>query len=159
MARRNPMNQRYKKDAQVGATRKSAASAKPKRSASDVSSSSSSSSSAKKGSSSARTGAIKLPPEIKKLQNIVFICLGVAVLLSLLYLWQGKSLGTFGSIVIGVSYGLLFTALYIDFTKVRPVVKLLRAGGQLPQKPGKPQAEGKSESGTKAESDTKGKDA
>ena len=153
MARRNPMNQRYKKDTQVGATRKSAASAKPKRSASEVSSSSGSSSSAKKGSSSARTGPIKLPPDIKKLQNVVFICLGVAVLLSLLYLWQFKQGGPVGSVIIGASYALLFTALYIDFTKVRPVVKLLRSGGELPKKPEKTESVSKSESGTK------GKDA
>ena len=130
MARRSPMNQRYKKDAQVGTTRKSAASAKPKRAASSGTASSSSSSSAKKGAS-ARTGPVKLPPDIKKLQNFVFACLGVAVLLSVLYLWQGKAMGSYGSLLIGVSYALLFGALYIDFTKVRPVIKALQRGEKV----------------------------
>ena len=135
MARRSPMNPRYKKDAQVGVTRKSAASAKPKRASS---SGSSSSGSAKKSGSGTRTGAIQLPPETKKLQKYVFIMLGVAVLISAFYLlaenrgWLGGVPPIVGSILIGVSYALLFAAVYIDLTKVRPVTKALRSGQPLP---------------------------
>jgi len=145
MARRSPMNPRYKKDAQVGTTRKSAASAKPKKAASS-SSSSSGSSSSKKASTAARTGPIVLPPEIKKLQRYVFGMLGVAVLLSIAYLvWFNKNPGTIGSILIGLSYALLFGALYLDFTKIRPVTKAIRRG-ELP-------------GGDSGKTDTKGKDA
>ena len=160
MAKRSPMNKRYQKDTQVGSTRKSAAAAKPKRSAGSESSSSSSSksSSAKRGTSAGRGGRIELPAEIKKLQKLTFGLLGGAVLLSLLYLWQGKAMGVAGSVVLGVAYALMFTALYIDFTKVRPVIKALQRGDKVVSSPGpksakadKPDAAGKTEQAAKTE--------
>ena len=131
MAKRNPMNKRYQKDTQVGSTRKSAAAAKPKRSAGSESSSSSKKSSSAKRTSAAGRGRIELPPDIKKLQKFTFGLLGGAVLLSLLYLWQGKTMGVAGSVVLGIAYALMFTALYIDFTKVRPVIKALQRGEKV----------------------------
>ena len=151
MARRNPMNQRYKKESQVGSTRRSAASAKPKRTASSGASSDSSKSGSK--STPSRTGRIQLPPETKKLQMIVFICLGVAVAISVLYLllFNDKQAGPIGAVMLAVSYGLLFVALYLDFTKVRPVMRALRRGEQPPTKPTKPEPTTKAETTTKGE--------
>ena len=190
MARRSPMNPRYQKDAQVGTTRKSAASAKPKRTASSGSSSSKSSGSARRGTGTS-TGRIELPPETKKLQRTVFILLGIAVVLSAFYLlaenrgWLGSLPPIVGSITIGVSYALLFTAIYIDLTKVRPVTRALRSGQPLPTKAStsssaagnsgskgtwtdwipmlggrtKTKASAGTDSTTQAESDNEGKDA
>ena len=132
MAKRNPMNRRYQKDTQVGSTRKSAAAAKPKRSSGEGSSSSSSKSSSAKSSSSKSSlsrARVELPPDLKRLQKIGFGLLGGAVVLSVLYLWQGKQLGVAGSVMLGVAYALMFTALYIDFMKVRPWIKAHQPGG------------------------------
>ncbi len=120
------MNERYKKDAKIGSTRKSAAAARPKRSgASGTSSSSTKKSGTSRGS---RYEPVVLPPEIKRLQKISFALLGVAVVISVLYLWQSKALGGAGTIMLGVAYGCMFTALYIDFGKVRPAIKAAKSG-------------------------------
>jgi hypothetical protein len=127
VARRSPTNKRYQKDTKVGSTRRSASSAKPKKSNAGPAASSSS---AKKSStsSSSRYQAIVLPPEIKRLQKISFALLGVAVAISILYLWKGKVWGANGSIVLGLAYACMFGALYLDFAKIRPVQKAIRAG-------------------------------
>ncbi len=79
MARRNPQNERYRKDAKVGATRRSAASAKPKRELGDTSSSSKPV--AKKGAS--KSGPRYLPnpdtPEFRRWNIINYSMLGVAL--------------------------------------------------------------------------------
>ena len=153
MAKRNPMNKRYQKDAQIGSTRKSAAAAKPKRSAGAGSSSSRSrrASSSKRPSTTSRR-RVELPPELKKLQKISFGLLGGAVLLSLLYLWKGQQAGVLGSVMLGVAYALMFTAIFIDFGKIRPWIKAKQAGvakAAAPVKDAKPEKVAKGEKGEK----------
>ncbi len=132
MARRSPLNKRYQKDSKVGSTRKSAAAAKPKRSNASGSSSSSSSSSSKTRSSSSRrlTPKVQLSPEVKRLQKFSFGMLGVAVVLSVIYLWKFRTPSTVGYIIIGLAYALMFGALFIDFAKVRPAIKAAQGGGK-----------------------------
>lgn len=139
MARRSPLNQRYQKDAKLGSTRKSAAAAKPKRSSEGGGATTKTSGKAK-GGSAGRGGAarrIELPPEIKSLQKFTFVLLGVAVALSALYLWQGKNWGTWGGIVLGAAYVMMFTALYFDFARIRPAIKAARgqSSGDRGKKP------------------------
>ena len=55
----------------------------------------------------------------------------MAIAISLLYLWKGKAWGTDGGIMLGFAYACMFTALYIDFAKIRPYQKAVRKG-QLP---------------------------
>jgi hypothetical protein len=132
MARRSPLNRRYQKDTKVGSTRKSAAAAKPKRSSGE--SPSSGTQKSKGRSSSARPSSrIQLPPEIKKLQRISFGMLGVAVALSILYLLKFRTPSTAGYVIIGVAYALMFVALFIDFTRVRPTIKAIQKGKAPPQ--------------------------
>ena len=130
MARRSPLNKRYQKDTKVGSTRKSAAAAKPKRSNASGSSSSSSSSRSKTRSSSSRrpTPKVQLSPQVKRLQKFSFGMLGVAVVLSVIYLWKFRTPSTTGYIIIGLAYALMFGALFIDFTKVRPAMKAAQRG-------------------------------
>jgi len=119
------MNRRYQKDVKVGSTRKSAAAAKPKRSSSSGSSSKRTSSSKSRSSYQ----PVQLPPEIKKLQRTSFAMLGGAVAISVLYLWKGKEWGTYGALMLGFAYALMFAALLIDFTRVRPAIKQARGQG------------------------------
>lgn len=129
MARRSPLNKRYQKDTKVGSTRKSAAAAKPKRSNASGSSSSSSSRSKTRSSSSRRlTPKVQLSPEVKRLQKFSFGMLGVAVVLSVIYLWKFRTPSTVGYIIIGLAYALMFGALFIDFAKVRPAIKAAQRG-------------------------------
>ena len=161
MARRSPLNKRYQKDAKVGSTRKSAAAAKPKRSNASGSSGSSSSRS-RSGSSSSRrpTARVQLPPEIKRLQKFSFGMLGAAVVLSAIYLWKGRAMGTYGAIMIGLAYALMFGALYIDFARVRPALKAAQRGEAPPAarraQPSKEAADRKRGAGsaTKGDSDS-----
>jgi hypothetical protein len=152
MAKRSPMNKRYQKDTQVGSTRKSAAAAKPKRSAGDGSSGSTKKSSSAKRTSASSRGRVELPPELKRLQKISFGMLGGAVVLSLLYLWKGPQLGIAGSVVLGVAYALMFSALYIDFAKIRPYMKAMQQRGSGPKstKPDKSQTQDKPAKAAKA---------
>lgn len=129
MARRSPLNKRYQKDTKVGSTRKSAAAAKPKRSNASGSSSSSSSRSKTRSSSARRlTPKVQLSPEVKRLQKFSFGMLGLAVVLSVIYLLRGRAMGTYGYIIIGLAYALMFGALFIDFAKVRPALKAAQRG-------------------------------
>lgn len=129
MARRSPLNKRYQKDTKVGSTRKSAAAAKPKRSNASGSSSSSSSRSKTRSNSSRRlTPKVQLSPEVKRLQKFSFGMLGVAVVLSVIYLWKFRTPTTVGYIIIGLAYALMFGALFIDFAKVRPAIKAAQRG-------------------------------
>ncbi len=153
MARRSPLNKRYQKDVKLGSTRKSAAAAKPKRSNAAPGSSSPAKKSTR--SSGSRYQAVELPPDVKRLQKISFALLGVAVVISVLYLWQNKALGSAGSILLGIAYACMFTALYIDFAKVRPVLKAIRKGEAPPSKTNEPAAKKKPEK-SKADNEDSG---
>ena len=74
----------------------------------------------------------QLPPDLKKLQKISFGLLGGAVVLSVGYLWRGKDWGVYGSAMLGVAYALMFTALYLDFARIRPALKAIREGRPVP---------------------------
>jgi hypothetical protein len=159
MAKRSPMNRRYQKDTQVGSTRKSAAAAKPKRSSGEGSSGSTKKSSSAKRTSASSRGRVELPPELKQLQKISFGMLGGAVVLSLLYLWKGQQIGIAGSVILGVAYALMFSALYIDFVKIRPYIKAMQQGRDVssgakstkPEKSQKPDKPAKVEKPAKTE--------
>lgn len=124
MARRSAGNQRYRKDASLGSTRRSAASAKPKREigAAPV-----------KGGSSAGKGksdkgkvdwrAVEpQTPQFKLLRRIWFVLLGVAIFTSLGgYLLRKEE--TLATISLVIAYTTLFGAFGIDLLKIRPMRK------------------------------------
>ncbi len=118
MARRSPMNERYQKNtAPAGKTRKSAASAKPKRNsdAAPVSKSS-----AKKQ----RTSAFLPNPDTdefrlwRKIWWAMLISSAVFTFGSIaLQRWTEQK--TLGMVMLGVGYALIFGALAIDWFKIR----------------------------------------
>lgn len=124
MGRRNPMNERYGKyTSPSGKTRKSAASAKPKRAKGSTASSSSKKSSS---SSSRRKAALVLHPDTpayKRMRRVWWSFLGGAVVLSTVawWLWQEPARRAIGNWVLGAGYALIFAAMYIDWMKLRPM--------------------------------------
>lgn len=149
MARRNPMNPRYAKHtAPAGTTRKSAAAAKPKRSAGDAPVS-------KKGSSSgkpARSTMLHPPtPEYKKLRRVWWALLGGAMAFSTLswWLWQNETLRTYGNYVLVAAYACLAFAIWLDFARLRPLRLKYNASGGKAAKAEKP-AKAAADAGTPA---------
>ena len=131
MARRSPMNERYQKTtAPGGKTRRSAASAKPKRDLAGESSSKSSSS--KKSPGSSKQSFTINPPteEFRRWRRVWWILLLSSLVFTLgsvaIQYWLAPA-GTDGSdpwtvagrIMLGLGYGGIFAALYIDWTKLR----------------------------------------
>ena len=129
MARRSPQNDRYKKDANIGSTRKSAASAKPKHQQAD---------SGKSGTPAKSTTAkpkfkpkakastrILLPnpdtAEFKRWNMINYGLLGVALLFALVVLAVGPQLQRtpFYYILWGGWGAALAGSMYIQFAKIR----------------------------------------
>jgi uncharacterized membrane protein YcjF (UPF0283 family) len=122
VARRSPQNDRYKKDANVGSTRKSAASAKPKRPQAE---SGTSGTPAKSDKAKAKPARIMLPnpdtAEFKRWNMINYALLGVALLFALVVLAVGPQLqktpwyyvlwGGWGAALAG--------SMYIQFSKLR----------------------------------------
>lgn len=130
MARRSQQNPRYMKDNLKGKTRKSAASAKPKRSAGDRGAADSSSSKKSSSTSSTRPSGWRgffapLPtpetPEFKRWRRIWggFFVAGVAFT-ALSFFQQGERIQTW---LLVAAYTCLFSAIYIDFVKVRRMRK------------------------------------
>jgi hypothetical protein len=118
MARRNPANPRYQKDQAVGKTRRSSASAKPKRAAGDTAAQS-----AKPKKKERPSLLAPLPPDpaYRKWRKIWLALLGAAIVFSALAWWQQAT--TLGNIILGLAYGCIFAAFYIDFTKLRAMRK------------------------------------
>lgn len=138
MARRNPMNPRYAKHtAPSGTTRKSAAAAKPKRSAGE-------SPVSKKGSSSskpARSTMLHPPtPEYKKLRRVWWGLLVGAMAFSTLswWLWQDETWRAYGNYVLVAAYACLAFAIWLDFARLRPLRLKYNATGGKPDKAEKP---------------------
>jgi len=137
MARRNPQNARYRKDAQVGSTRRSASSAKPKREAGQAGASGG------KGGSSAKSSA-RVPfepdtPEFKRWRKIWLGLLVGAIVFSV-GAWYTKETPV-GTVLLVMAYTVLFGGLYVDFAKIRRMRKEWRAqmsGGGKPEKSEKP---------------------
>ncbi len=113
MARRSAQNPRYRKDAQVGSTRKSAASAKPKREAGVV------------ASPSKKSGAKKPvrlvdpdTPEFKRWRKI-WLGLLVAAIVFSLGAYALREARTVNTLSLAFAYSCLFSAFYVDLTKIR----------------------------------------
>ena len=116
MGRRAPDNPRYQRGAEVGKTRRSAASAKPKRGKSAAS---------KQAAKTTRRGRMLAPvptsPEYRRLRKVWGAALLGAIVFSLVAWWQQ---GTwFGTVVLVLAYACIFTAFYLDFMKLRPMRK------------------------------------
>lgn len=117
MARRNPANPRYQKGAEVGKTRRSAASAKPKRGVGDTASTSSS----KKKERPKLLAPVPDDPGYKRWRRIWGGLLIAALGFSAFAWWQQAT--TIGNFALALAYGCIFTAFYIDFTKLRRIRK------------------------------------
>lgn len=120
MARRNPLNERYQKNtAPAGKTRKSAASLKPTREAK----SSSANSSAKK-SQPTRSNVFHPPtPEYKKLRRVWWGLIGASIALSTGAWWMWKYIDDqrIGTGVLVAGYACIAVAIWIDWSKLRPL--------------------------------------
>jgi hypothetical protein len=138
MARRSAMNNRYQKGTTPkGATKKSAASAKPKRSTDDSGPGGKSRKDYKKKSSKKSSFLREMPDtaEYKKLRKVWWYCLGAAFVFLIASLLLGaaavqEALGidvdTANSIAMALTWiALLAVAMswYFDFKKIRPLVK------------------------------------
>jgi len=122
MARRSAQNQRYQKDAKIGSTRKSAASAKPKRSAGEVSTpSKSSTSSSKKKTTSAMINPDT--PEFKMWRRIWLGLLVGAMLLSLASFAFREDYVQATQVALILAYAAIFGAFFIDLTIIRKMRK------------------------------------
>ncbi|MDO5044163.1 MAG: hypothetical protein Q4E22_02545 [Coriobacteriia bacterium] len=152
MTQRNPLNERYNSDKPKGQTRKSAASAKPKRKAADtvyISDSKKASGGKKKELTklekkeqnklrnerenkifAAATALTRKQPGYRRYKMIWWIILAFAILATIAsWLFQLKQTN-FGQAPMVVSlvlaYGAIIVALILDFRKVRPVRKEMR---------------------------------
>ncbi|GAB4277670.1 MAG: hypothetical protein Kow0056_09350 [Coriobacteriia bacterium] len=116
MATRSPHNPRYQKDAKVGKTRKSAASAKPKRRAGERA--------AKEEPKKKRSLEVISTPEIKELRRrwwfFMFVALAAALVLLVPAVQNSQILR---SITFGVWTASFATAVYIEWFKIRKLRK------------------------------------
>lgn len=123
MARRNPQNERYRKDAQIGSTRRSASSAKPKRSAGSVDSRGGTG-----GSKATAKNKIPFEPDTPRFRRWRKYWLGLlvaAIVFSLGAYWQQGTVGGTASLIM--AYTCLAAGVYIDITKIRRMRKEWRA--------------------------------
>ncbi len=123
MGRRSPSNERYQKNTSpAGKTRKSAAAAKPKRAAGTAAQASSAK---KKVTTRSGRPAYLHPstPEYKRMRLIWWGFLGSAMALSTAswFLWKSEALRTYGNWVLAVAYGSIAAAIYIDWSRLRPM--------------------------------------
>ena len=134
------MNARYQKHTgPEGKTRKSSAAAKPSR----KSGSTASSSTEKK--STTRTTAYVDPqtPDFKRVRRMWWISLGGGLVLVALsfgvrtYFKTQAWANVVGGVALVLAYAAIFFALYLDWTKMRPMRKAHQAGGSKPAKPEK----------------------
>ncbi len=121
MAQRSPHNPRYQKHTKPeGKTRRSAASAKPKRSVGATASASSSKSGSR--SASARSQyAVPMTPEYRKWRNVWWGALGISAACAIGYLLARRYFNpAIGLGVLVACYVFLGIAFYVDWRKVRP---------------------------------------
>jgi hypothetical protein len=126
MAQRSPHNARYQKYTKPeGKTRRSAASAKPKRDAGSTTGSGSSAK-GKSGSSARGRYSVPLTPEYKKWRNLWWWMLGGSAGCAVLYLGLDYLLGRnavppFAKLgLLLACYVFLGIGMYVDWKKVRP---------------------------------------
>lgn len=128
MARRNPTNERYMNQKPAGTTRKSAAAAKPKRSAG---ASSGSKTKAPAGRAASANAMLHPPtPEYKQLRKIWYVLLGVSMVFATVSWWLWRTNQTLGLVGMVVGWVILGAAVWIDYSKMRPLrIKYARSGG------------------------------
>lgn len=131
MARRSAMNERYQKNTlPSGKTRKSAAAAKPKRSTGTPSSAKSS----KPKTAAKREPLIVNPPtpEFRFWRRIWWALLVVAFVITAASWFIRDKLANpmWGNISLVAGYAAIFMALYIDWTKLRPMRQAWTNGGK-----------------------------
>jgi hypothetical protein len=119
MARRNPANPRYQKGHELGKTRRSSASAKPKRAAGD--SAAQQSSGAKKKKRPSILAPVPADPEYRRWRKIWLGLLVAAIIFSAFAWWQQAT--PLGNFALAFAYSCIFTAFYVDFTKLRRMRK------------------------------------
>jgi len=133
VARRSASNPRYQKHHEpAGQTRKSAAAAKPSRGSSSAPAKKSSSSKSAKSSSAAKRRPIMVnptTPEFKRLRSIWWgLLLGGLVLTTISWAMreylQTPWAITASNVVLGLAYAAIFYALFLDWTKMRPMRQL-----------------------------------
>ena len=121
MTRRGAQNPRYQKGKEIGSTRKSAASAKPKRASGDTGP-------AKSAPAQKSRFFQPLPvpdtPEFKRWRKIWLGLLVAAVVFSLGAWWsQSNAPTTVSTVSLFAAYSCIFAAVYIDITKIRRMRK------------------------------------
>ncbi|MDZ4063721.1 MAG: hypothetical protein U1E22_03540 [Coriobacteriia bacterium] len=152
MARRSASNPRYRRDAELGKTRKSAARAKPKREKGTVevkrASGKKSASSSKPEVKGWRKFFQPLPtpntPEFRRWRKIWAGLMITGTVLFFGALWlRGTEIGYWP---LAMTYACLFAAIYIDWTKLRPMRKAMLGGDAK----GAPSAKAKEDKGDSA---------
>lgn len=133
MGQRSPHNARYQKYTKPeGKTRRSAASAKPKR---DLGKTAAGSGKGSSKTGSGRSGyAVPMTPEYRKWRNVWWGALGASAGCALLYLAVAKqpipSSAKFGVLI--ACYIFLGIGMYVDWRKVRPARHAaMHGGGQV----------------------------
>lgn len=119
MGQRSPHNARYQKYTKPGGkTRRSAASAKPKR---EVGKAGESTSSSKKSTSGRGGYAVPQTPEYRKWRNVWWATLGASAACALIYLALAKSIPAQAKFALLLGcYVFLGIGMYLDWRKVRP---------------------------------------
>jgi hypothetical protein len=130
MGQRSPHNARYQKYTKPeGKTRRSAASAKPKRDLGKTTSDSGKSSSSK--GSGRSSYAVPMTPEYRKWRNVWWASLGASAVSALLYVLISKQPVPQGAKVglLVVCYVFLGIGMYVDWRRVRPARHAAMHGG------------------------------
>ena len=137
MARRSPTNERYQKfTGPKGQTRKSASQAKPKRSSSGPASPTGTKSKPGAKGSSAPRPKIAETPEYLAARKLWWILLLVGLVMTAIswlirgYVHTPWANGA-SAIALGLAYSMIFYALYIDWTRLRPARKAMISGKPL----------------------------
>jgi len=160
VARRSATNARYQKFQEpAGQTRKSAAAAKPKRSSGAAPTKAKSSSKSSKGSSATGRRAVMInptTPEFQRVRKIWWALLIVGLLLTTVswavraYLKVSWAI-TASNVVLALAYAAIFYALYLDWTKMRP----MRQAAYQDAKSGKSNKAGKAAKSAAEKADSK----
>ena len=136
MARRSPYNDRYRKEANTGSTRRSASSMKPKRKAAEPSSAKKTSGPAKGKTTATVAGRLPDTPEVRFYNRLYLVLFGIAIV-ALLPMLLGPAVfhfvpnKTLSAVLWGIYAASIGAALYVQ---TGPLRKLKNAAlkGELP---------------------------